>query len=122
MAPNVETTRSKLSSGERHVLSVALDPLDVDAGVGRATPGVLEELGRDVQADDVRPAARSRDSDVASRARADVQQVETGTDVDAIEDDRADGLDEPRAASQSPAAQVARARCRSSSAIPIRRC
>ena len=84
--------------GERHVLSVALDPLDLDAGLGRATPGVLEELGRDVQADDVRPAACSRDGDVASRARPDVHQVETGTDVDAIEDDRADGLDQPRAA------------------------
>ena len=27
-----------------------------------------------------------------------VQRVQTGTDVDAIEDDRADGLDQPRAA------------------------
>jgi len=35
--------------GERQVLSVALDPLDVDTGLGRATPGVLEELGRDVR-------------------------------------------------------------------------
>jgi hypothetical protein len=84
--------------GERQVLSVALDPLDVDGRLGGASPGVLEELGREVQADDFRPAERSGDGDVASRARPDVQQVETGTDVDAIEDDCADGLDQPRAA------------------------
>ena len=37
-----------------------------------------------------RAATCSRDGDVASRARPDVQQVQTGTDVDPIEDDRAD--------------------------------
>ena len=83
---------------KRHVPCVTLDPLDVDARVGRASPSVLEELGRDVQTDDVRPAERSRDSDVPSGAGSDVQHVETGTDVDAIEDDLANGLDQPRAA------------------------
>jgi hypothetical protein len=34
--------------GEWHVLGVTIDPLDLDAGLGRATPGVLEELGCDV--------------------------------------------------------------------------
>jgi hypothetical protein len=67
MTPNAEITRR--SFGERHVLSVALDPFDVDAGLGRAAPGLLEEVGRGVQADDVRPAACSRDGNVASRAR-----------------------------------------------------
>jgi hypothetical protein len=71
-------------------LSVAFDPLDFDTGFGRATPRVLEELGRDVQADDLRAAASSRNRDVTSRAGADVQQIEAGAQVDAVEDNRAD--------------------------------
>jgi hypothetical protein len=75
---------------ERQLLSVAFDPLDFDTGFGRATPRVLEELGRDVQANDLRAAARSRNRDVTSRAGADVQQIEAGAQVDAVEDNRAD--------------------------------
>jgi hypothetical protein len=83
---------------ERHVLRVAFDPLDVDAGLGCTTPGVLEQLGREIQADDLRAATRRRNRDVASRARAraDVHQVETRTEVDALEDDRAHRFDQPR--------------------------
>jgi hypothetical protein len=47
---------------ERQRLSVAFDPLDFDAGLGRATPRALEELGRDVHADYLRAAASSRNS------------------------------------------------------------
>jgi hypothetical protein len=65
MAPNVVITVEAFV-GERYVLSVALDPLDLDVCQGRATPGVLEEPGRDVQCDDLRPAACSRDGDIAS--------------------------------------------------------
>lgn len=75
---------------ERQLLSIAFDPLNLDACLGRATPRVLEEFGRYVQADDPRAAASSRNRDVASRADADVQQIEAGTQVDAVEDNRAD--------------------------------
>ena len=90
MAPNVETTRRSSFVLERQLLSVAFDPLDFDTGFGRATPRVLEELGSDVQADALRADARSRNRDVTSRAGADVQQIEAGAQVDAIEDNRAD--------------------------------
>ena len=82
---------------ERQVLGVALDPLDIDAGLGGATSRMLEELRRDVQADDLRTAACRGNGEGASAPRADVQQVEAGTKVDAVEDDHADGNDHPRA-------------------------
>ena len=81
---------------ERQILRVAFDPLDVDPRLGRTTPGVLEELRREIQADDLRAATRSRNCDVASCARADVQQVETRTKVDALEDNRTHRLNQPR--------------------------
>ena len=42
------------------------------------------------QADDLHAAASSRNRDVASRPGADVQQIEAGAQVDAVEDNRAD--------------------------------
>jgi hypothetical protein len=96
MAPNVETTRSKLAfANGRSWASPSTHSTSTPASAARRRC-VLEELGCEIQADDLRAAKRSRNRDVASCARPDVQQVETRTKVDALEDDRAHRFDQPR--------------------------
>jgi hypothetical protein len=84
--------------GERKLLGVALDPLDLDARVGGVPAGVLEQLRRHVEPDDLHAAERGRDRDVASAARADVEEVEARLQLGALEHALADGGDDPREA------------------------
>ena len=59
---------------EGQVLGVALDPVDRDAVPRRRGGGGLEQLGREVEADDLRSGGGGRHGDVAGAGR-DVEHV-----------------------------------------------
>ena len=82
MQPITETTTSKLSSGDRQRLGVALEALDVDAGLAGQPPAFLEQLGGEVDADDAPARLRRADRRVAGAA-GDVEHVLAGRDPDA---------------------------------------
>jgi hypothetical protein len=72
---------------ERQLLGVGLDPLDLDARLGRPATRVLEKLRRHIRADHLGPTLRRRDRDVAAAASSDVQQHDARLDAHMIEDD-----------------------------------
>ena len=78
--------------GERQIRGVALDPLDLDPGLGGAAAARLEELRGDVGGGDPRPALGRPDRDVAV-AGAYVEHVLTAMHVHALHELIGHGLD-----------------------------
>ena len=81
--------------GEREVLGVALDPVELEAGSPRAAPSRLEQLGRQVERghDGARGGGRQRG---VARARGDVEhrlpRLDAGRFDDAVAERQQPGL------------------------------
>ena len=91
ITPKVETTTSKLPSGERQRLRVGLAERDVEPlGVG-ALAGALEQRRHVVGGDHVAPAARRGERDVAV-AGGDVEHLLPGAQVERLAQLFADDL------------------------------